>query len=522
MKKILYLFPVLLFAQRISAQVPEDALRMTFNPQWGTARNQAIGGAAGSLGGDISSLFVNPAGLGFYKTGEFVFTPGFSFLNEKSNYLGSRSTAESMSKFNIGTTGFVWSQPNYRNPMWKNTTGSIAINRVADFNGRIYYKGQNDFSSYSEQYAEEFARSGVSFSDPMYSAPLNFATKLAAYTYLIDTLTTSQGVEVAGMPERDAILNNTNAKLLQEKDVITKGGITEVAFGYAANYNDKFYIGGSIGLPIVNFKRTATFTESDLSGDHDNNFNYSTYREDYKASGVGLNLKLGVIFKPAENFRTGISINTPSIYALSEKTTGRMENDLENYLTTGPIVFANADSIYTQNGADIPVYKYDFFTPWKFLVSGSYIFGQVEDVKQQKGFITADVEYVTYGSSRFHSANGEDDESYYEGVNDVVKAAYKGALNMRIGGELKFNTIMGRLGFAYYGNPYSDPALKASKMNVSGGLGYRDHGIFVDLTYVHNLNKDTDFPYRLADKANTFADIRNSNSRVLLTFGVKF
>ena len=76
MKKYL-LLPLLLLSSIIYAQIPEDVLRHSFNPQNGTARNMAIGGAMGSLGGDINAIFVNPAGLGNYKTGEFVFTPGF-------------------------------------------------------------------------------------------------------------------------------------------------------------------------------------------------------------------------------------------------------------------------------------------------------------------------------------------------------------------------------------------------------------------------------------------------------------
>ena len=81
---------------------------------------------------------------------------------------------------------------------------------------------------------------------------------------------------------------------------------------------------------------------------------------------------------------------------------------------------------------------------------------------------------------------------------------------------------MTRLGFAYFGNPYKESELKARRMNLSGGLGYRNKGIFVDLTYVHSLNKDVNFPYRLGDKANTFADIKDSNGNVLLTVGFKF
>src|SRR5690606_3654443 len=115
-----------------------------------------------------------------------------------------------------------------------------------------------------------------------------------------------------------------------------------------------------------------------------------------------------------------------------------------------------------------------------------------------------------------------DDDEYFKGVNEATKAAYKGAFNFRVGGELKFNTIMGRLGFAYYGKPYDDDALKARLMNISGGLGYRNKGIFVDLTYVHSLNKDVHFPYRLdAPRPNTFAELKESNGNVVLTVGFK-
>jgi hypothetical protein len=196
--------------------------------------------------------------------------------------------------------------------------------------------------------------------------------------------------------------------------------------------------------------------------------------------------------------------------------------DLENYPPAPGIGRANEDSIYTQFGADIPEYRYDLYSPWKFMVSGSYMINAVEDVTKQKGFITADVEYITHRSSRFHSADQNGDNAYYQGVNDAIKLTYKNAVNVRVGGELKFNTLMTRLGFAYYGSPYKESALKAHKINLSGGLGYRNKGIFVDLSYVYALNRDVDFPYRLSDKANTFADIRNNTGNLIMTFGVKF
>ena len=46
----------------------------------------AIGGAMGSLGGDITAAFVNPAGIGFYKNAEFVITPAILINKNNANY----------------------------------------------------------------------------------------------------------------------------------------------------------------------------------------------------------------------------------------------------------------------------------------------------------------------------------------------------------------------------------------------------------------------------------------------------
>ncbi len=69
---------------------------------------------------------------------------------------------------------------------------------------------------------------------------------------------------------------------------------------------------------------------------------------------------------------------------------------------------------------------------------------------------------------------------------------------------------MARLGLAYYMNPYKDPALKANRFLLSGGLGYRHKGFFIDLTYVHSFNKDVDFAYRLQDKAQHICNSKKS------------
>lgn len=75
--------------------------------QWnGSARIQAIGGAQAALGGDVSSISGNPAGLGFYNHSDISISPSLNFITANSSYLGSSNTS-SISNFNIGNFSLV-------------------------------------------------------------------------------------------------------------------------------------------------------------------------------------------------------------------------------------------------------------------------------------------------------------------------------------------------------------------------------------------------------------------------------
>jgi hypothetical protein len=216
-----------------------------------------------------------------------------------------------------------------------------------------------------------------------------------------------------------------------------------------------------------------------------------------------------------------LAIHTPTyLFAMKDTRSTNLEANTEDY--NG---LASASSnIFTVNGQPGES-KYSMLTPWKVMVSGSYVFREVQDVTRQKGFITADIEYIGYKNASFYSSleePTEDEINYYKDLTKVIKNQYKGNFNFRLGGEVKFNIIMARLGLAYYMNPYKDAALKANKFLLSGGLGYRHKGFFIDVTYVHSFNKDVDFAYRLQDKDNTFASLRNQRGNIAATFGIKF
>jgi hypothetical protein len=86
MKRIFITGIAVCLIQSSFAQDVFDALRYSYQTSAGSARLLASGGTNISLGGDISSAFINPAGLGQFKTNEIVFTPAFNFNTTKTDY----------------------------------------------------------------------------------------------------------------------------------------------------------------------------------------------------------------------------------------------------------------------------------------------------------------------------------------------------------------------------------------------------------------------------------------------------
>ena len=508
--KSTYIIAILLLAiTKIYAQEPADALRYSWLTQNGTARNQAIGGAGASLGGEFSSLFINPAGLGFYKTSEFVLTPGYSSKNSNANYKNN-SESGSSNNFVLGASGLLISSPSPDRPI-KSFTFAIGANRIADFNKHIYYKGSNSSSSYSEKYLEDLVNNNVT--DPnSASTDYPYGASQAFNTYLIDTLAASDG-SVTGYRSQA----NPNFGLTQENTINTSGGITDISAGVGLDLKEKLFFGATLSFPFLNYNRDAHYKETDESGNANNNFNYFESNETLNTKGIGINANLGVIYKPTEDVRLGLSFFTPTSYALTDEYSAEVVTDLEGYGGAG---IKRQSSFDLNNGQSLET-KYTLVTPLKLIVSGSYVFREAADVKQQRGFVTADIEYVNYKGASFKPEDKTDAASkdYYSLLSDAIDNTYKNAFNARIGGELKFNTYMFRLGGAYYGNPYQNET--AGIYKVSGGLGYRNKGIFIDLTYVYTMSKDINYPYLLQDKPNAPATIKTTGGNIIATIGFK-
>jgi long-subunit fatty acid transport protein len=493
------------------AQVPDDALKLSWHTGNGTARNIAIGGVMGSLGGDITSANINPAGLGLYKTKEFVLSPGTFNFNNKLNYRGT-DTSSTKGGFSYGPIGFVFGKPSrYKESNWTSSAISISVNQMASYNNRVQYSGFNNFSSFSEQYLEELVRDRADTNAALRN--YIFGSSLAFRSYLIDTIRGANG-SFAGYQSLVPITSGVN----QNYDATTIGGYHEIALGMAGNIQDRLYIGGSVIIPVVSYRRDFVFKEADATNNPNNQFANFTYSEQFQSNGVGIGAKLGVIYKPQDSWRLGFAFHTPQVITFTDKIRSSLITNTESYAGT---IKVTSDELNSGNAGER---KYNVTTPYRAIGSVSYVFKEVKDVRQQKGFISADVEFVNYKGARFRVQNAEDDNrtSYLDKVNDGVKSYFKGNFNFKVGGELKFNVFAVRLGTAYFGSPYTDAQIDASRVLATGGIGYRNKGMFIDLGYAHTFVKDVNFAYRLNDVANTYATQTGSTSNIVLTLGFKW
>ena len=287
-----------------------------------------------------------------------------------------------------------------------------------------------------------------------------------------------------------------NGGVYQQKSVTTSGSINEFDLSFGGNYNDKLYFGATIGIPSIRYFENTQYQEFKERASI-RYFQSLTYNQSIETHGTGINLKVGVIYRPANWVRIGVSIHTPTYY-------GNMRDSWSSDMS------ASFDSLNsTPQSSPLGYYDYQMVTPFRAIGSLAFIVGQY-------GLISAEYEYANYDQARFYSTESQ----AFNDVNDDIKANYKAPLNIRFGTEWKIQDFRLRGGFGYYGEPYQSGINTGKKLVASGGLGYRGKHFFTDISYVWTQTKQE---YYFYDKTlvNPSYNTLSSNT-VIATFGFRF
>lgn len=510
--KRMYLFLALLlcfgsYSFYAIAQDETDALRYSYLSPQGTARSMGFGGALGSIGGDFAALGVNPAGIGVYRSSEFTFTPSLKINSTSGKYQGT-TTNDNNTRFTINNLGVVFTSAargkRYQRSQWKAVSFGLGINRIADFNRNYSYNGRMPLYDANNKLIGSSGGEAFSIDANNYPTDIDNTNTLAGMGYQSYLLDTSGGryVPLSLMPDA----------LNQGRIVKERGGITDINISFGGNYQEKLMLGATLGVPALRYKRDVTYTETDATGNHNNNFESLAYKESLTTTGSGINLKLGFIYKPVDEFRIGAAIHTPTYFSLKDAQNRSLTTNTENFKYN--IGEQDINPITKVTAAE-NLFEYSLITPWRGVISAAGFLGT-------HGFITADYEYVNYASARFNYQDGYADAE--SEVNQLIKKTYRGASNIRVGAEGRIENFSIRVGFGYYGTPYQDKNAMGDRMDFSGGLGFRQDSWFLDLAFVHSQYEHTEHPYVLNYNpviAPT-SYIKNNLNNVALTLGFKF
>jgi len=483
MKKIIICIAGILIIQSANAQNETDALRYSQLTFGGTARSNSMAGAFGALGADFSTLSTNPAGIALFRKSEISFSPSVFSQSTTSTYYGQQASDSKLS-FNFGNAGIVWTINSAGGPEgagWRSFNLGFGYNRSNDFSNNINIQGTNPTSSLADVFVHN--ANGVN------SSSLDaFNEGLAYNTFLIDN--PGGGTEYVTYLPAGAVM--------QRKSIQTSGGMGETAISFGGNYAGKLYIGGTLGIPSINYTENSTYTEIPVSSSSGQvtSFQFNQYLH---TTGTGINFKLGLIYRLADFARIGIAVHSPTSFSMHDHYSSDMSTAFKD----------SSFSSSSPSGA----YNYNLVTPPRFI-------GSLGFVVAKKILIGAEYEYVDYSYAQLHSS----DAGAFSDVNNRIKQEYKAVGNIRAGIEWKIvEPVAIRIGYAYYGNPYNSSFnIDASRSSYTAGIGFRGERFFVDLAYIMTQYKENYFLY---DPTIVTVDPVNNSfsaSTIMATFGFKF
>ncbi len=497
MKRIIgIIISVGLFASLTNAQNEVDALRYSLTNIYGTARSMSMGGAFGALGADFSANSYNPAGIGLYSGSAFSITPTIGSTKINSIYNGTASD-DSRERFFLSSIGVTVAQPvpkSKSNSGWKYINFSFGLNRLNDFNNYQIIEGVNSQNSMADIYAR--LADGIYYTEieDDYYGDYAFDISPAWWTYLIDTL--------------DNGYNYTSSApagpVNQSKIIESRGSINEIVLSFGANYLDQFYIGASLGFPFIRYNMKSYYTETKLQEDiNPTEFREFQYDESLQTRGTGVNIKIGMIFRPVKWVRIGGAFHSPTWYTnLADEWWGTFYTRFDTPDSQGNFSYAE----------DTPLgnYNYSIRTPLKAMGSLAFVIGPY-------GLISGDYEFIDYSTAKLTAT----DYSFLD-ENQSINAKYTSTHNFRVGTEWRFMNFSFRGGFAFYASPFKDNINDGKRNYYSAGIGYRAKYFFADFAWTYRDSKEDYYLYAYDDIKADPTNTETTNQNFVMTLGFRF
>ena len=287
--KYILVFCLLSFSATVFCLVQaQDYERLGERELSGTARYVGMGGAMTAIGGDPSAVQDNPAGLGVYQRAEVMLTTDFRRTSNRQQ----SADPYSLRQVTVPQISVVIALPNY------DYTSKIVSNNLMFSYNRL------------KLFTRDLSIRGNG--GPSLGALIN-DVELA---YFVET----------GKP----ILNidyPTDAKNVADRfRLVESGYVNNFSVDWAMNIDNRWYVG--LGLRVQN---------SRFSSDGDYYEYFSTINPDGGVydlqnktsliySGVGFNAAVGLIYRPCQWARVGVSLQSPTVGRLNSYSSGTLSS----------------------------------------------------------------------------------------------------------------------------------------------------------------------------------------------------
>ena len=517
---------------------------------FGTARSMAMGGAFTSLGADQAAMVLNPAGLGMYRTGEFAITPLVSIA--KSETAGTLPyEGDSKTGFSIGNFGGVFNVHEGSGRLLSFNIG-LGYTRLADYN-------------YDQSFSYAPRAGRASIADAM-------ALMLEAGNLVPDQLNGERGWGVdpffwpaaAGYKSYLLDMNGNglwypaeigyNADIEGGMRLRSRGSMGEFSVAMGGNVDNKWYFGLTIGIRSLE-RRTDLYYGEAYSYGGGNGYDSQTKAVDtegnllpkvmqsmglaqrMKVEGAGVNIKLGVIYRPIEALRLGFALHTPTFYSLDRyyelaMSTYSIGETSATDPTTHEYTSDQVSPLLEDNGPN----TWDFVTPTRMMFGASYTLGQV-------AVLSVDYERAWYNGIR---VKGQPYLAWGAGKSDFkqdFKHYFKGSNTLRVGVEVRPAPMLAlRAGYGYIGSMLKDDATvlsspavcKTNYYTCGAGLNL-GRSCYLDVAYCYAKQDTTEYMLfygnrypknHLSEVVEWYESDRYSTSltrhNIALTFGVRF
>lgn len=485
----------------VNAQNINDVLRYGIEEVQGTARFQAMGGAFGALGGDLSSLNVNPAGSSVFNYSQFTVT-GSNYNRNNDALYGSSTRNSEINSLELNQVGGVFVFKSNNSP-WKKIALAVNYDLVENFDNEFIASGNS--TEGIDNYFLNFAQ-GVPFGNLLLGpnefieeaylsigANQGFGDQQAFLGYFGGVIDPIDPTDESGTGYvSNTLYNNVNQTYRQS----TNGYNSKFTVNFSGQYQENLHIGASLNFHSLLYERLTTLDEDGYT--LDSPVQFTTFDNLLQTEGEGFSFSIGAIAKLNESIRIGGSYQSPTWYRLRDNTSQRINSNLAD----DDINFIDFNIINLFE-------EYRIKTPGKVTGSAAIVFGK-------EGLLSFDYGYQDFSQAELRPTT----DPAFAAENDFISSQLGVANSYRFGGEYRIERVSLRGGYRIEESPYEDSDAIGDLEGFSAGIGYDFGGSRLDLAF-SRTEQDVNELFFDSGATNN-ALVNRINSNIVLSYTLKF